>query len=396
MNAATILAGGSALISGTDSGTTISAGGSETVVGAGIVSGNAVYGTQLVSGATAIANAETIENGGTVDLFLAGVTASALTVLTGGTLAVNGHAVANDTVLNGGQIVLETSKAVLSGGLSFAGGGTIDVAAVASSGYGDVAVMSGFGAGGTIDLTMVGSGATLTTSAVGGNTVATVTSGGFTEGFTFSGTFPATTQLVLIGDGAGGTDLVAVNGKIGLRTAGAAATIAALALALGVSFDAIVAPEKEADNRFGGAQAVTFSIAIPGQNFFVQTALHNEGPEKINVSEIVIKPTDGKAWTIAPAPPAADDQEPRGEQPTAPGHHLRLGVAEPGHHRTAELEHGGGQDRPQEPEAEQPGERDPGRYRQNGDDRRGNPQQEKPSASPAARPSGADRVGDRP
>ncbi len=102
----------------------------------------------------------------------------------------------------------------------------------------------------------------------------------------------------------------------------------ALALALGVSFDAVVAPEKEADNRFGGAQAVTFSIAIPGQNFFVQTALHNEGPEKINVSEIVIKPTDGKAWTIAPAPPAADDRAKTTEQAPPPLPGLLAGVTE--------------------------------------------------------------------
>jgi LmbE family N-acetylglucosaminyl deacetylase len=80
----------------------------------------------------------------------------------------------------------------------------------------------------------------------------------------------------------------------------------ALALALEVSFDAVVAPDKEPDNRFGGAQAVTFSIAIPGQKFLVQTALHNEGPAEIHVSEIVIKPTDGKDWSIAQdKPPAA-------------------------------------------------------------------------------------------
>ena len=72
----------------------------------------------------------------------------------------------------------------------------------------------------------------------------------------------------------------------------------ALTLALGVSLDAVVAPEKEPDNRFGGGQAVTFSIAIPGQKFPVQTVLHNEGAADVSVAEVVIQPSDGKAWSI--------------------------------------------------------------------------------------------------
>ncbi len=72
----------------------------------------------------------------------------------------------------------------------------------------------------------------------------------------------------------------------------------ALALALEVSFDAVVAPDKEPDNRFGGGQAVTFTIAIPGQRFFVQTSLHNEGAQDINVEDIIIAPSDGKTWNI--------------------------------------------------------------------------------------------------
>jgi LmbE family N-acetylglucosaminyl deacetylase len=72
----------------------------------------------------------------------------------------------------------------------------------------------------------------------------------------------------------------------------------ALTQALEVSFSALVAPEKEPDNRFGGAQAVTFTIAIPGQKFFVQTSLHNEGTQTIKVEDIVVAPSDGKNWTI--------------------------------------------------------------------------------------------------
>lgn len=72
----------------------------------------------------------------------------------------------------------------------------------------------------------------------------------------------------------------------------------ALTLALGVSFDATVAPEHEPDNRFGGAQAATFTIAIPGQQFAVQTHLINEGQESVNVESIEISATDGKNWNI--------------------------------------------------------------------------------------------------
>jgi LmbE family N-acetylglucosaminyl deacetylase len=74
----------------------------------------------------------------------------------------------------------------------------------------------------------------------------------------------------------------------------------ALAMALGVSFDAVVAPEKEPDNRFGGGQAVTFTIAIPGQKFFVQASLHNEGSQNVAVEDIAVAASDGKAWTIKP------------------------------------------------------------------------------------------------
>ena len=81
---------------------------------------------------------------------------------------------------------------------------------------------------------------------------------------------------------------------------------AALALALEVSFDAVVAPDKEPDNRFGGGQATTFTIAIPGQKFAVQTTLHNEGPEKVAVEEVLVSATDGKQWNIrAEKSPAA-------------------------------------------------------------------------------------------
>jgi len=79
----------------------------------------------------------------------------------------------------------------------------------------------------------------------------------------------------------------------------------ALALALEVSFSAVVAPEKEPDNRFGGAQAITFTIAIPGQKFTVQTNLHNCGQENVAIEEVSVTASDGKAWAIKGDKPPA-------------------------------------------------------------------------------------------
>ena len=56
---ATILSGGSATIFGSDTGTTIEAGATETVTSSGAVSGDQIYGTQvLVSSATATVTSE--------------------------------------------------------------------------------------------------------------------------------------------------------------------------------------------------------------------------------------------------------------------------------------------------------------------------------------------------
>jgi LmbE family N-acetylglucosaminyl deacetylase len=81
----------------------------------------------------------------------------------------------------------------------------------------------------------------------------------------------------------------------------------ALVLALGVYFDASVAPDKEPDNRFGGAQSTTFTMAVPGQKFSVQTLVSNGGTEAFHISAIDVAPTDGKPWTIlADTAPAAE------------------------------------------------------------------------------------------
>jgi LmbE family N-acetylglucosaminyl deacetylase len=72
----------------------------------------------------------------------------------------------------------------------------------------------------------------------------------------------------------------------------------ALVLALGIYFDATVAPDKEPDNRFGGAQATTFTMAVPGQKFAVQTLVSNGGSEALHVSAVDVASTEGKAWPI--------------------------------------------------------------------------------------------------
>jgi autotransporter passenger strand-loop-strand repeat protein len=201
---ATVLAGGAATIEvgGTDSGSVISSGGNELVLGSANL--DQVHGTQLVSAGTAIVSNETVYAGGSVELFLAGVAGTNLTVDSGGTLAISGHATATNTVISGGTVSLQSPKATLEGTLTFSGAGTIDVTGLAASGYGDLAVISGFGTGDVIDATVVGAGATLSTASAGGNTVVTVTSGGTSQSFIFAGNVSG---FALGGDGHGGEEL---------------------------------------------------------------------------------------------------------------------------------------------------------------------------------------------
>ncbi len=76
----------------------------------------------------------------------------------------------------------------------------------------------------------------------------------------------------------------------------------ALTLALGLSFDAAVAPEKEPTGPFAAFAGATptFAIAIPGQAFPVQARLVNGGSEGVNVESLGLAATDGKNWTIHP------------------------------------------------------------------------------------------------
>jgi len=174
----TVLSGGSALISsgGADSATFVAHGGSETVIGS--ASYDIIDGTQLVSGGSAVVSNEVIENGGSLNLFIAGAVANATTVEAGGTLAISGHATAVNTVISSGLVVLESPKAVLSGALSFVGtGGTIEVTSATSATYGDLAAISGFGAGDIVEATIFGSNAVTSSIAVSGGNVVVSMSG---------------------------------------------------------------------------------------------------------------------------------------------------------------------------------------------------------------------------
>lgn len=206
LSASTILSGGAVVVSagGLDSGTTIAHGAMETLLGSAV--GDVVQGTQLISAAGATATSETVYNGGAVDLFLKGGIVNDIALTNGGVLAISGNATANDTtILSGGTVILESAKANMAGSLVFSGAGVLEETATISAGYGVSAVISGFGSEDAIDLTTFGSGATLTSSVVSGNTVATVTSGGASESFTFAGTLSG---LVLSADGSGGEKIV--------------------------------------------------------------------------------------------------------------------------------------------------------------------------------------------
>lgn len=210
----TLLSGAATTISsgGVDSATFVAHGATETVLGAANL--DIIDGTQIVSAATAVVSNEIVENGGTLDLFLKGATASGTTVNSGGTLNISGNAFAVNTTVSGGAVVLESPKAVLSGTFNFAGpGGTIEATVVTSAGFGDLAVISGFGAGDAIDERAIGTGATLSATVSGGNVVATITSGTTVESFTFAGSGGVSgasyaSGLSLVSDGLGGEELL--------------------------------------------------------------------------------------------------------------------------------------------------------------------------------------------
>jgi len=49
-----------------------------------------------------------------------------------------------------------------------------------------------------------------------------------------------------------------------------------------------------------GRGGPTFTIAIPGQSFAVETRIYNQTPDALKVDSIEIVPSDGKNWSVAP------------------------------------------------------------------------------------------------
>jgi autotransporter passenger strand-loop-strand repeat protein len=188
-----ILASGTAYVSGTDIGATVHAGGVEYVFG--IAAGDTIFGTQIVSsagGLTGSVTGETVANGGALDLFIKGATATSTFLDSGGALYISGNAEALNTVLSGGAVVLESGKAELGGALIFDGAGSLEYASFvsATTSSGDHAVISGFGDNDVISLTTaaIGANATLLAATLsGGNTIETVSGTGGSESFIFAG-----------------------------------------------------------------------------------------------------------------------------------------------------------------------------------------------------------------
>ena len=76
----------------------------------------------------------------------------------------------------------------------------------------------------------------------------------------------------------------------------------ALTLALHLTFTASVAPPKPSGGplaAFRGTQT-TFTIAIPGQSFAVNTRIYNQGLDAVAMRGIDIAGQDGKQWSIHP------------------------------------------------------------------------------------------------
>lgn len=82
----------------------------------------------------------------------------------------------------------------------------------------------------------------------------------------------------------------------------------ALTLALGLSFDATVAPEKQPSGPFAmfAGPSPTFSTAIPGQSFQVDTRLYNQSLDPITVAGINVASSDGKQWSIHAVSPTEE------------------------------------------------------------------------------------------
>jgi LmbE family N-acetylglucosaminyl deacetylase len=78
----------------------------------------------------------------------------------------------------------------------------------------------------------------------------------------------------------------------------------ALSLVLGLYFDAVVAPEHPPDGSPFAPVQPTFTVAIPGQAFSVQTRTVNNGPEDLDLESVGVSSPYGEDWSVEPDSPA--------------------------------------------------------------------------------------------
>jgi LmbE family N-acetylglucosaminyl deacetylase len=78
----------------------------------------------------------------------------------------------------------------------------------------------------------------------------------------------------------------------------------ALSLVLGLYFDAVVAPDHPSDGSPFAQTQPTFTVAIPGQAFSVQTRVANTGSEDLGIDNVSIFSPLGEDWGIEADSPA--------------------------------------------------------------------------------------------
>src|SRR5579883_117741 len=85
-----------------------------------------------------------------------------------------------------------------------------------------------------------------------------------------------------------------------------------LSLALGLSFQAAVAQEKDQRGPFPSTP-LTFTIAIPGQHFPVECRMLNLGAKAVKLESLTLAASDGKAWHFAGEGPETSEIAPGAE-----------------------------------------------------------------------------------
>ncbi len=288
---AVILSGGTATISGADTGSLIVADGGETVYGT--ATGDNVYGTQIVSGS--VSN-EIVYYGATLEV-AAGGTAIAITAEVNGVVEISGAV--TGLTLSGGVATLDEGGASIAGA-NFAGSGEI---AELVAGTSITGIITGFGLSDVIDLEQLGTASVLTSAVIGGNTVETVTSGGVSQSFTLAGQY-VPGVVTLADDGNGGVEITIGASTVATGTEevtagqfGADITIASGATLLvdaggTVTADTILAGGTAdisgiaSNDVIAGSETIASGATVSGETITTGTLEVNAGA---NVSNIIVE-----------------------------------------------------------------------------------------------------------